>query len=48
MIEISSLVVGMIVGAILKLLHLPVPAPNNVAGILGIVGLFLGYMIIKK
>jgi len=29
------------------LLKLPVPAPQTLAGVMGIVGLFLGYVVVK-
>lgn len=45
MIEIKALLVGVIVGFLFKKLNLPIPAPITIAGILGIVGLFLGYKL---
>ena len=39
---------GLAVGAVFSLFGLSIPAPNNLAGILGIVGLFVGYIIFKK
>ncbi|ADQ05065.1 XapX domain protein [Caldicellulosiruptor owensensis OL] len=43
-----SLITGFIVGAIFKLLKLPIPAPNAFAGIMGILGIFLGAVFIEQ
>jgi len=43
-----SLLVGLVVGAIFSLLKLDIPAPNSLNGVLGIVGLFLGYILVKR
>ena len=45
---ILSLVTGMAVGLAFALLRLPVPAPPTLAGLLGIVGIFLGYIVGKR
>jgi XapX domain-containing protein len=37
-----ALLAGIIVGIIFKVLRLPLPAPPVLAGILGIVGIYLG------
>lgn len=42
---ILSTATGFAVGLLFAKLKLPVPAPANPAGVMGIVGLFLGYMI---
>jgi XapX domain-containing protein len=42
-----SLLVGSVTGAAFALLKLPVPAPANLAGVMGILGLFIGYMIVQ-
>ena len=36
---------GFIVGMIFAKLKLPIPAPPTLAGVMGIVGLFLGYLV---
>ncbi|WP_106588511.1 XapX domain-containing protein [Salsuginibacillus halophilus] len=36
---------GLFVGFIFALLRLPIPAPPALAGIMGIVGIFLGYRL---
>lgn len=42
-----SLMTGFIFGILCTLLKLPLPAPNCLSGVLGILGLFLGYYIIN-
>ena len=43
--EIEALAVGMVVGLVIARLGLPIPAPPTVAGVLGIVGIYLGYRV---
>lgn len=38
-----ALVAGLIVGFIFALLRLPIPAPPVLSGLIGIIGIFLGY-----
>lgn len=38
---------GAIVGFIFAFLKLPIPAPPAIQGIMGIIGIFLGYQIYK-
>lgn len=38
-----ALVTGTIVGILFTLLKLPIPAPPQLAGVAGIIGIFLGY-----
>jgi XapX domain-containing protein len=38
---------GMVVGALFSLIKLPIPAPPTFAGVMGIVGIFLGYLFVK-
>ncbi|AQS60408.1 XapX domain-containing protein [Desulforamulus ferrireducens] len=45
---IMSTVTGFAVGVLFAKLKLPVPAPSNLAGVLGIVGLFLGYYLAER
>ncbi len=37
--------VGLLIGAAFTLLHLPVPAPPTLAGVLGIGGIFCGMWV---
>lgn len=47
-IELSkSLLTGATVGALFALLRLPVPAPQVLGGVLGIIGLWLGYFAVS-
>lgn len=41
-------ITGMIVGAVFGYFRLPIPAPPTLSGIMGIVGIFLGYLLIKQ
>ena len=43
--ELEALAAGILVGLFFARLRLPVPAPPTLAGILGIVGIYLGYKI---
>lgn len=40
---ITALAVGFVAGFIFSVMRLPVPAPQAWAGLMGIVGIFLGY-----
>lgn len=44
---IFSLLTGMAVGSIFALLKFPIPAPSNAAGIAGVVGVYLGLVLIN-
>jgi XapX domain-containing protein len=43
--ELEALAVGVVVGFLFSRLRLPVPAPPEIAGILGIVGIWLGFRL---
>lgn len=43
-----ALLAGVIVGLIFKLIKLPLPAPPVMAGIVGIVGIYLGGLLADK
>lgn len=45
---LMTTITGMGVGVVFALFKLPVPAPPVFAGVMGIVGLWLGYMLIGK
>ncbi len=38
---------GLIVGGLFSLLNLPIPAPPTLSGVMGIVGIYVGFMITK-
>lgn len=42
---VLSLVTGIVVGAVFHVLGFPVPAPNTMAGVLGVAGIFLGFKL---
>lgn len=44
---LMSLVLGMIVGGVFGIFGMQAPAPNNLKGVLGIVGIFLGWLILS-
>ncbi|MBN1921049.1 MAG: DUF1427 family protein [Anaerolineae bacterium] len=41
-----ALLVGITIGAIFKLLRLPVPVPHDFAGIVGLIGMFVGSALV--
>ncbi|QLH83991.1 XapX domain-containing protein [Halosimplex pelagicum] len=41
-----ALLTGFLTGAVFRFLNVPIPAPPNAAGILGIVGIYLGYVVL--
>ena len=43
---VLALVTGVLTGAVFRFLSIPIPAPPNVSGVLGIVGIYLGYVIL--
>jgi XapX domain-containing protein len=43
-----SLIAGMILGVGFALLRLPIPAPITLAGVLGVVGVWAGFMIVQR
>ncbi|GAB6098643.1 DUF1427 family protein [Halanaerocella petrolearia] len=38
---------GMAVGSLFSILKLPIPAPPALAGVMGIVGIYLGFILIQ-
>ncbi|AZR74052.1 XapX domain-containing protein [Anoxybacter fermentans] len=38
---------GMVVGVIFTVFKLPLPAPPTLASVMGVVGIFLGYILVK-
>lgn len=43
---ILALVTGLITGALFRFLTVPIPAPPELPGVLGIVGIFVGYKLV--
>jgi len=46
-IAILSLISGIICGALFSLVKLPIPAPPSIAGLLGIIGIVIGYYLVR-
>ncbi|MHB8483532.1 MAG: XapX domain-containing protein [Nitrospiria bacterium] len=44
---IKALVLGGVVGSIFGFFKVEIPAPPTLAGVAGILGLFLGYILVK-
>jgi XapX domain-containing protein len=42
-----ALLTGLLTGGVFKYLDVPIPAPPNLAGIMGIIGIFLGYKLVE-
>lgn len=42
---IAALLAGALLGAVFALLDLPIPAPPTLAGIAGIVGIYVGFKL---
>lgn len=45
---IKALITGLVVGLLFAVLKLPIPAPPTLAGIMGIIGVFLGFIIVNS
>lgn len=43
---VLALLTGTVIGGLFRFLDIAIPAPPNLAGVMGIVGLFLGYKIV--
>ncbi|MFB6268036.1 MAG: XapX domain-containing protein [Halodesulfurarchaeum sp.] len=41
-----ALTTGLLTGATFAFLEVPIPAPPNLAGVMGIVGIYLGYVVV--
>jgi XapX domain-containing protein len=46
-IALLALLTGFITGAVFSFAGVPIPAPPSIAGVLGIVGIYLGYRVIE-
>lgn len=42
----AAALTGVVVGAVFASLRIPIPAPPNLAGVMGIVGIWLGYRLV--
>ncbi len=43
---VLALLTGLLTGALFRFLNIPIPAPPELPGIMGIVGIYLGYKVI--
>lgn len=41
-------ITGLIVGSVFSFFNLPIPAPPTLSGIMGIIGIYLGFVITKS
>ncbi|WP_222919411.1 DUF1427 family protein [Natrinema sp. SYSU A 869] len=46
-ITILALLTGLLTGALFRFLNVPIPAPPEFPGIMGIVGIYVGYKVIE-
>lgn len=44
---IYALLTGLAVGALFSLMDFPIPAPRAFSGLLGIIGIYLGYKLVE-
>jgi len=47
MIIIQSFIAGFICGAVFTMIKLPIPAPPVLSGIIGIIGVYLGFVVVS-
>ena len=48
LVAVLALVTGTLTGALFAFLEVPIPAPPNVAGVLGIVGIYVGFKLVER
>ena len=44
---VLALLTGLVTGALFRFLNVPIPAPPELPGIMGIVGIYLGYKAVE-
>jgi XapX domain-containing protein len=44
---VAATATGLLVGALFASLRIPIPAPPNFAGVMGIVGIWFGYQLVR-
>ena len=44
---VIAFLTGLGTGALFSLFKLPIPAPPTLPGVVGIIGIFLGYLLVK-
>lgn len=45
---ILTTITGIVVGGVFSIFRLPIPAPPVFAGLMGIVGLWIGYALVQR
>ena len=45
---VLAFLTGTLTGAAFAFLEVPIPAPPNVAGVLGIVGIYVGFKLVER
>lgn len=43
---VLALATGVLAGALFRFVHVPIPAPPELPGLMGIVGIYVGYRIV--
>ena len=44
---VLALLTGLVTGALFRFLNVPIPAPPELPGIMGLVGIYLGYKLVE-
>jgi len=44
---ILALLTGVVTGGLFRFLNVPIPAPPELPGLMGIVGIYLGYKVVE-
>lgn len=44
---VLALATGLLAGGLFSLVEAPIPAPPNAAGVMGIVGIYLGFKLVE-
>ncbi|AGB32448.1 XapX domain-containing protein [Natrinema pellirubrum DSM 15624] len=45
---VLALLTGLVTGALFRFLNVPIPAPPELPGIMGIIGIYLGYRVVER
>ncbi|MFA9501377.1 XapX domain-containing protein [Natrinema sp. H-ect1] len=43
-----ALLTGLVTGALFRFLNVPIPAPPELPGIMGIIGIYLDYRVVER
>lgn len=43
-----ALLTGLVTGGVFAALHVPIPAPAELPGVMGIAGIYLGYRVVAR